>query len=156
MRLLLHTAIFVALAPGALTFRLEVLAGDANTTAYGTKTAVEWFAVFQAGRFHGLYELGILNVAYMACMLPVYVGLAAAHSRVGADHHFGPGVLDYLYLFLPEKVGEVAKPALNFFIHLGFRIGVDDGDFEFPQVFFLPASGDEDATRRRRYHPVRP
>lgn len=53
--------------------------GDSEMAAYGGKTAVEWFAIFQAGAFRGLYVLGILNIVYQACLLPVYAAMIAAH-----------------------------------------------------------------------------
>ncbi len=55
--------------------------GDTDIAAYGTKTAVEWFAMFQKSWFKGLYVLGILNIVYMTCMVPVYFALFAAHRR---------------------------------------------------------------------------
>jgi hypothetical protein len=46
---------------------------------YGTKSAVEWFAVYQDSWFRGVYALGILNIVYMVAMLPVYFALFGAH-----------------------------------------------------------------------------
>jgi len=46
---------------------------------YGTKSAIEWFAVYQDNWFRGVYALGVLNIVYMIMMLPVYFALFGAH-----------------------------------------------------------------------------
>jgi hypothetical protein len=53
--------------------------GGTNMVTYGTKSAVEWFAVYQDSWFRGVYALGILNIVYMVAMLPVYFALFGAH-----------------------------------------------------------------------------
>ncbi len=60
---------------------LDVLLGFGSTemVTYGSKSAVEWFAVYNDNWFRGLYALGILNIVYMIAMLPVYFALFGAH-----------------------------------------------------------------------------
>jgi len=62
---------------------LDVLLGFGGTevVTYGSRSAAQWFAVFQASPFQGLYSLGILNIVYMAVMLPLYAALSVAHLR---------------------------------------------------------------------------
>lgn len=55
--------------------------GGAEVMVNGTRSAAEWFAVFQESPFDGLYPLGILNIFYMIAMLPVYFALLWAHRR---------------------------------------------------------------------------
>jgi hypothetical protein len=55
--------------------------GDTEVATYGTKTAVDWFGLFQADSFKGLYTLGILNIVYMTCMVPVFLALFVAHRE---------------------------------------------------------------------------
>jgi hypothetical protein len=60
---------------------LDILLGFGGTemVTYGTKSAVEWFAVYEESWFRGIYGLGILNIVYMVAMLPVYFALVGAH-----------------------------------------------------------------------------
>ena len=60
---------------------LDVLLGFGSTemVTYGTKSAVDWFAVYQVSWFQGVYGLGILNIVYMLAMLPLYFALLGAH-----------------------------------------------------------------------------
>ena len=53
--------------------------GGTAMVTYGTKSAIEWFAVYQDSWFRGVYGLGILNIMYMLAMLPVYFALFSAH-----------------------------------------------------------------------------
>jgi hypothetical protein len=53
--------------------------GGTEGVTYGTKSAMEWFAVYQDSWFQGVYALGILNIVYMVAMLPVYFALFGAH-----------------------------------------------------------------------------
>lgn len=53
--------------------------GGGDMVTYGTKSAIEWFAVYQDNWFRGVYALGILNIVYMMAMLPVYFALFGAH-----------------------------------------------------------------------------
>ncbi len=53
--------------------------GGTEMVTYGTKSTVEWFAIYQASWFRGVYALGILNIVYMVAMLPVYFALFGAH-----------------------------------------------------------------------------
>jgi hypothetical protein len=55
--------------------------GDTALSQYGSRTAVEWFALFQQSGFKGLYVLGLLNIVYQIAMILVFVGLFAAHRR---------------------------------------------------------------------------
>jgi peptidoglycan/LPS O-acetylase OafA/YrhL len=55
--------------------------GGTEIVTYGTKSATDWFAVFQDNWFQGLYSLGILNIVYLIAMLPVYFALFAAHRK---------------------------------------------------------------------------
>jgi hypothetical protein len=49
--------------------------GENDFFVYGTRSAAEWFSMFQMGWFKGLYTLGILNFVYMLCMIPVYLAI---------------------------------------------------------------------------------
>jgi hypothetical protein len=73
------TAALIAL----LTSLLDVIHGFGGTevVSYGSRSALEWFAVYQQSPWEGLYSLGILNLVYMTAMLPVYVALFGAHRR---------------------------------------------------------------------------
>ena len=53
--------------------------GGTDMVTYGTKSAAEWFAVYQDNWFRGVYSLGILNIVYMIAMLQVYFALFGAH-----------------------------------------------------------------------------
>ena len=55
--------------------------GETELVAYGSRSAIEWFGIFQTSCFKGLYFLGIFNIIYMGCMIPVYFGILAAHRR---------------------------------------------------------------------------
>lgn len=72
-------AAFIALSANLL----DVILGFGNTEVvhYGTRTAVEWFAVYQHNWFTGLYQLGVLNIVYMSAMLFVYAGIVIAHRH---------------------------------------------------------------------------
>jgi hypothetical protein len=71
----------VAALTAMLANLLDVLFGFGGTemVTYGTKSAIEWFAVYQNNWFRGVYALGILNIFYMVAMLPVYFALFWAH-----------------------------------------------------------------------------
>ena len=62
---------------------LDVLVGFGGTevVTYGTKSATDWFAIYQGSWLKGVYALGILNIVYMVAMLPVYFALLGAHLR---------------------------------------------------------------------------
>jgi len=53
--------------------------GGTDMVTYGTKSAIEWFTVYEDSWFRGVYALGILNIVYMIAMLPVYFALFGAH-----------------------------------------------------------------------------
>lgn len=71
----------VAALAAMCTNLLDIVLGFGGTemVAYGTRSAVEWFAVYQESWFRGVYGLGILNTVYMVAMLPVYFALFGAH-----------------------------------------------------------------------------
>lgn len=62
---------------------LDIVVGMSETELIvsGSQSALDWFARFQANAFRGLYLLGILNIVYAVCLVPVYFGLVAAHLR---------------------------------------------------------------------------
>jgi hypothetical protein len=55
--------------------------GETEVIVNGTKTSLEWFALFQKNWFKGLYVLGLLNIIYMASIVPVYFAIFAAHRH---------------------------------------------------------------------------
>lgn len=68
----------------ALTANLLDIAvgmGETELVASGSRSALDWFALYGESPFKGLYPLGILNIVYAACLVPVYFGLFAAHRR---------------------------------------------------------------------------
>lgn len=63
--------------------------GGSEIATYGSKSAVEWFGLFEKNWFNGLYTLGLFNILYTLLMIPVYSGLFAAHfenSKVLASY----------------------------------------------------------------------
>ncbi len=70
-------AAVLALATNLLDVALGFGGGEA--VAYGGRSAVEWFSLFQINWFQGLYVLGILNIVYQVCLIPVYAAMIAAH-----------------------------------------------------------------------------
>ena len=73
----------IAALAAMLANLLDVLLGFGGTemVTYGSKSAVEWFAVYHESWFRGVYALGILNTVYMVAMLPVYFALVGAHLQ---------------------------------------------------------------------------
>jgi len=69
--------------------------GGTEMATYGTKSAVEWFAIYQHNWFRGIYALGILNIFYMAAMLPVYFALFGAHFD---KHAMAAGLTIFIFL----------------------------------------------------------
>lgn len=69
--------------------------GETDVIVNGTKGAVEWFSLFQANGFKGLYTLGILNIVYMLCMIPVYFAVLTTHLR---RHWVASGLAAVLFL----------------------------------------------------------
>lgn len=55
--------------------------GETEVVVSGARSAIEWFSLFQVNWFKGLYTLGILNIVYMLCMIPVYFAALIAHRR---------------------------------------------------------------------------
>lgn len=69
------------LALGANVLDIVIGFGETELVIAGSQTAPDWFALFQESGFKGLYLLGILNIIYAACLIPVYFGLFAAHRH---------------------------------------------------------------------------
>lgn len=69
------------LALSANLLDIVVGMGETELTIAGSQSALDWFALYQASAFKGMYLLGILNIIYAVCLLPVYFGLYAAHRR---------------------------------------------------------------------------
>jgi membrane-associated protease RseP (regulator of RpoE activity) len=74
--------------------------GGTGAAAYGTRSAIEWFAVYQTSAWEGLYSLGILNIVYMAAMLPVYTALFTAHRR----KQVAPALLSVIVFLLATSI----------------------------------------------------
>jgi hypothetical protein len=55
--------------------------GETDIIVNGSMGAIEWFSFFQVNWLKGLYTLGILNIVYMVCMIPVYFAMLIAHRR---------------------------------------------------------------------------
>ncbi len=55
--------------------------GETDISVYGVKSAIEWFSLFEGNWFKGLYTLGILNIVYMACLIPVYFAVLSVHAH---------------------------------------------------------------------------
>ena len=55
--------------------------GETDIIVNGTKTASEWFGLYQENWFKGVYTLGLLNIVYMAALIPVYFAIFTAHRR---------------------------------------------------------------------------
>lgn len=89
--------------------------GDTEIIVYGTKTATEWFSIFQASWFKGLYVLGILNIVYMSCMIPVYFGLLMAHRRT----NFVYSVLAMILFLLAMAIYVSNNAAIPMFVLSG-------------------------------------
>lgn len=62
---------------------LDIILGfrGAEAITYGSRSAIQWFAIYQESAFQGLYSLGILNIVYMIAMLPLYFALMVAHRQ---------------------------------------------------------------------------
>jgi hypothetical protein len=60
--------------------------GETDIIVNGTQTAVEWFALFRDNGFKGLYTLGLLNLVYQACLVPVFFALYTAHRRANGTY----------------------------------------------------------------------
>jgi hypothetical protein len=52
--------------------------GGTEMVTYGTKSAIDWFSIYQDSWFRGVYALGILNIVYMIAMLPHFEKQALA------------------------------------------------------------------------------
>jgi hypothetical protein len=72
-------AALLALAANLLD--IVVGMGETELVASGSQSALDWFAFYQENWLKGLYMLGILNLVYGTCLIPVYMGLYAAHRR---------------------------------------------------------------------------
>jgi hypothetical protein len=69
------------LAMSANLFDVILGFGETEIVVSGARSAIEWFSLFQVNWFKGLYTLGILNIIYMLCMIPVYFAALIAHRR---------------------------------------------------------------------------
>lgn len=74
-------ASLLAMATNIVDVALGMGAGE--VVASGSRSAIEWFELFDADAFRGLYELGILNIVYMTLMAPMYLALRTAHRDRG-------------------------------------------------------------------------
>ena len=54
--------------------------GEPDVSVPGSRTATEWFTIFGASAWRGIYLLGALNLVYMLAMLVVYAGIVVAHD----------------------------------------------------------------------------
>lgn len=111
-RLFVFAGVCAFLAMGANLLDIVLGFGDTEVVTYGTKSAVEWFDVFHTSAFKGLYALGILNIVYMASMLPVYLGIVASHRHT----HLASSAFVMLLSFLALAVyasSNAAIPMLN-------------------------------------------
>lgn len=52
--------------------------GSAEIVPPGTRSAAEWFALFDRSRFRALYELGLLNLCYWPLMIPLFLAIRSA------------------------------------------------------------------------------
>lgn len=72
-------AALVALSANLLDIILGF--GETDIVVSGSKTALDWFALFQEDWSKSLYVLGILNIVYNACLVPIYFAMFAVHRR---------------------------------------------------------------------------
>lgn len=49
----------------------------------GTRSALDWFALFGDNVYHGFRELGLLNVLNLVLGIPLFLALYAAHRQAG-------------------------------------------------------------------------
>jgi hypothetical protein len=59
--------------------------GSSEVVAAGSRGAEEWFGLFADDAFRGMYELGLFNMIYMICMIPVFYALRSAHRERGHE-----------------------------------------------------------------------
>ena len=87
----------VAALTALLANLLDVLLGFGSTemVTYGSKSAIEWFALYNENWFRGVYALGIFNIVYMIAMLPVYFALFGAHFD---KHVLAAGLTIFIFL----------------------------------------------------------
>ncbi len=52
----------------------------------GTRTAIDWFTLFQGNLLLGLRDLGFLNIINSVLGIPVFLALYAAHQRVNREY----------------------------------------------------------------------
>jgi hypothetical protein len=86
--------------------------GETEVVIYGTKSATEWFSLFQANWFKGLYTLGILNIVYMSCMIPVYFAVLAAHHH----KHFNVSAMAMVVFLLALAIYVSNNAAIPMFV----------------------------------------
>jgi hypothetical protein len=69
------------IAFGANVLDIVLGFGETDLIIPGTKAVADWFALYREHWFTGLYLLGILNIVYMAALVPVYFAICAAHRH---------------------------------------------------------------------------
>lgn len=89
--------------------------GDTDIIVSGSKSAIEWFSLFQAHWFKGLYTLGILNIIYMSCMIPVYFAVFTVHRR----KYFVFSVMAMVLFFLALAIYVSNSAAIPMFVLSG-------------------------------------
>jgi hypothetical protein len=62
--------------------------GSTEVVTFGSRGADEWLALFADDTFRGMYELGLFNMVYMICMIPVFYALRSAHQGRGRELAF--------------------------------------------------------------------
>ncbi|HXF60112.1 MAG TPA: DUF4386 family protein [Caldilineaceae bacterium] len=77
-------AALAALAANVLDIVLGF--GDTEIVVNGAKTATDWFAVYEESWFDGLYRLGILNIVYQLCLVPIFLALFVAHRHTDGTY----------------------------------------------------------------------
>ncbi len=73
---------FLAMATNLLDLAFGF--GETEVAVYGSWSAQKWLDLFSQNWFRGIYTLGIFNIVYMTLMVPVFVGLLAAHRETYA------------------------------------------------------------------------
>jgi hypothetical protein len=58
--------------------------GGSELPVYGPKSAIDWFALYQENGFQGLYTLGLFNIIYLVCLVPIIFAIFGAHRRTNA------------------------------------------------------------------------
>lgn len=106
---------FALLAMSANLLDVILGFGETDIIVYGTKTAAEWFLLFQDNWFKGLYTLGILNIVYMLCMIPVYFAIFTVHRC----NHFIASIMAMVIFFLAVAIYVSNNAAIPMFVLSG-------------------------------------